>query len=200
MQYRSRSLRSALTLITVVSSLAAVPAQAADLDYRTPPSDRYGTAYADPRYADLYGQRERVPPPYKPYAHPGYAPPHVPIPQAPVYRAPHDEYEPRYGYAPPPAYAPPPHAYEPPRRAPGRTAGCLPKQVIERELVADGWRDFHAPEVLNSQEAHIRARRPDGRLFQLRVDRCSGEIIAARPLFTPGYGPQTYGGYGPRTY
>jgi hypothetical protein len=203
-----RSLRTGpAALLALALWLSPSAAQSADLDYRTPPSERYGTAYADPRYADIYGYRP-APPPYGPpahvpprydgYAHPGYGPPRAPLPHEPVYR--HPRYE---AYPPPPAYGPKaygPPRYEEPRRHAGRSPGCLPKDVIERELVQDGWRDFHAPEVLSQHEAHIRARRPDGRLFQLRVDRCSGEIVAARPLFERDYGPRTYGGYGPRAY
>jgi hypothetical protein len=196
----SRSLLSVVGAALLALSLGSTPSFAADLDYRTPPSDRYGTAYSDPRYADIYGYQKPVPPQHYGYQHPGYAPPpppHVPIPHEPVYK-----YPPRYSedYAPPRGYAPPGYG-PPPRSYSHRNPNCLSKDTIQRELIADGWREFHAPNVLNQDEATLRARRPDGRLFELRVDRCTGEVIAARPLGEPGYGPQVYGyrGY-PRAY
>ena len=54
----------------------------------------------------------------------------------------------------------------------------------------------------------MHARRPSGRQFVLTIERCSGEIVSARPL--EGYGgtyggggyggPYAYGGPPPRRY
>ena len=41
--------------------------------------------------------------------------------------------------------------------------------------------------------ATVRARRPSGRLFELTIDRCSGEIVSARPLEPRRFGPYAYG-------
>lgn len=207
----------ALGAIAVGALLINAPARAADLDYRTAPSDRYGTAYADPRYADIYGTQKPAPHPphqaYQAYQHPGYGTGYPPIPQAPVYRYGDrgDAYAPpRYAqpdYAPrdfaPPGYAPYAGGYAPPPGYSNRGAyssrapGCLSKDTIQRELIAEGWRDFHAPQIIGQTEANLRARRPDGRLFELRVDRCTGDVIAARPLDERGYSDR---GYGPQVY
>ena len=70
--------------------------------------------------------------------------------------------------------------------------GCVPRAEIRHALKADGWYDFHDVELLG-EVALLRARRPSGRLFDLRVDRCSGEIVSARPLDRRAYGPYAYG-------
>lgn len=93
---------------------------------------------------------------------------------------------------PPPKYAdtpPPPPRALPPKRV-DRFA-CLDSYEIERRLAHDGWTHIRA---VNTRRGvtHIRARRVDtGRPFSLRVDRCSGELISARP------GPRVFGGYRP---
>lgn len=110
--------------------------------------------YDDPRYSDMYGT---APPPR--YAQP------VPVP------APYPPYA-------QPQYAPVPAA--PLYRYDGRYAGdCLPRHVIRDQLAGRGWQDFHDPQVMGNV-VHIRARRPNGRLFDLTVDRCSGQIINAQ--------------------
>lgn len=63
---------------------------------------------------------------------------------------------------------------------------CVPRQLIKRELLADGWNEFYGLE-LQGKHALIYARRPSGRLFHLSIDRCSGQIVKARPADT-GYG------------
>ena len=144
-------------LAALAVGTAAVTASAADLDYRDVPRDRYGSAYEDPRYADVYG-RPPAPPPVTAYR--DYAPP---IPREPVYR---DEYQPPY---------PPRYAEAPPRHyAYGAKPGCTPKDEIQYQLEREGWRGFQDPQVIDKDTAFLRARRPNGQLFQLKVDRCSG--------------------------
>ena len=76
-------------------------------------------------------------------------------------------------------YAPPP---PPPYRNNGRVAGdCLPRDVIRGRLEGRGWHDFHDPQVAGNV-AHIRARRPNGRVFDLTVDRCTGEVLGAEAI------------------
>jgi len=122
-------------------------ARAADL-YDDGPA-RSGSAYDDPRYADIYG---RTPP------------------RAHVY-----EYE-----------------RETTRRADN---GCPSKDEISRRLESDGWRGFTNPQVIDRHTASVDAQRPNGRPFRLEVDRCSGEILAARPL-EERYGSRDYDRYG----
>jgi hypothetical protein len=95
--------------------------------------------------------------------------------------------EPRYAYpADEPRYEryAAPEELEPPYGSVRRRAGydsCVPRHVARERLHADGWGDFHDFE----RKGHVvlvQARRPSGRQFDLVIDRCSGEIIEARPL------------------
>lgn len=162
--FSSSAFTKSLTALLVLggASLSLRAAQAADLySYDAPPA--YGSAYDDPRYADLYGrQAPRVETYREEYREYGAAP----IPRAPVYRE-------RYA-----------------------DRGCPSKDEISRRLERDGWRGFHNPQVIDRQVATIDAQRPNGRPFRLEVDRCTGEILAERPLDRPRYG-YSYDGYGP---
>lgn len=153
-----RSMLIAAASAAIVS--AAAPAQAADLGHK-------GSPYDDPRYSEMYGH---TPPPryahpipaapvYPPYAQPPFVPPHYAQPQ----------------YAPVPA-APPAYRHD------GRYAGdCLPRHVIRDQLASRGWHELHDAQVMGNV-VHIRARRPNGRLFDLTLDRCSGEVIHAQVI------------------
>lgn len=81
----------------------------------------------------------------------------------------------------PPTYgeaAPPPL---PPKRV-DRFA-CLESWQLEERLRHDGWTDLDARSTRRGV-TRINARRDDtGRPFTLRVDRCSGELISARPSY-----------------
>jgi hypothetical protein len=135
---------------------AALPANAADLNHGYPA----GSAFDDRRYSDIYRHPAPQAPPPR-YAEPYYAPPAAPPP---------------YAYREPQHYAPPP----PPYRNEGRIAGdCLPRHIIRQRLEGRGWHDFHDPQVAGNV-AHIRARRPNGNLFDLTVDRCTGEVLQAQ--------------------
>jgi hypothetical protein len=140
-------------LVAAVAALVAAPALAADLDY----TDR--SPYDDPRYSDIYSHP--APPP------PRYA---YPVPPAPVYR---DD-----RYAAPPQYVPPP----PPHRQQGRhAADCVPRAQVRHRLESRGWHDFHDAQPMG-EVVHIRARRPSGRLFDLTLDRCSGEVLGVEAI------------------
>ena len=155
--FRLKLLAAVGAALAVVCSARA--ASAADLGYRDGPPDD------DPRYSDIY--RHPAPPPPV-YAQPGYHPPRhpLPYPPAPVYRD-----EPRY--APPPPYAGPP-----PRHYGQAPSGCLPREVARARLEARGWHEFHDIQIAGNV-AHVRARRPNGRLFDLTIDRCTGEVLGA---------------------
>ena len=171
--------------ILVVSLLAATgaasaSAKAADLD-EGPPPDRYGSVYEDPRYADIYRRPEYRQPerpfagtPPLPYAGP-------PLPRDRVYR---DDEE-------PPPYGRPPR-YSNDDARPGYGGQCVPRDVIRDRLTRHGWHDFHDG-ALRGNVAVVRARRPSGRLFELTIERCSGEIVSAYPLEGRVFGPFAYG-------
>lgn len=155
---------------------------AADLDYGRVPSDRYSGAYEDPRYRDLYGPATRYD---DRYAHP--APP-GPAPPATVYRH-NDAYRP----------FPEPRRYSDAEPEDWRYRnGCLPREEVRRRLTGEGWRDFHDLELRNGF-ARIKARRPSGDLYDLKVDRCTGEIVKADIIQRGGYGPYAQD-HGPRYY
>ena len=163
--------RSMLTAAMLAAAVVAGPgyAVAADLDYGRYPSDRYSSAYEDPRYGDIYG-----PPPHarpRPYVEDYRAPP---IPPAYVYRD-----DDRHRYAP--------RYTELPRGQPPYRDGCLPREEIKRRLISEGWREFTDLEI-RGDVAEINARRPNGDVYFLRVDRCSGDIVSSRFL-ERGYGP-----------
>ncbi len=61
----------------------------------------------------------------------------------------------------------------------------MPREVARDRLRAAGWRGFHAVEP-RDDVVLVKARRPSGRLFDLTIDRCSGEVVDAKPIY--GYG------------
>ena len=74
------------------------------------------------------------------------------------------------------AYAPQPQPYRQRRRLRRRLRAAA---GVRGRLESRGWQDFHDPQVMGNV-VHIRARRPNGRLFDLTLDRCSGEVLAGR--------------------
>jgi hypothetical protein len=172
-------MKSMVLAATVIAAVAAgAPgARAADLEYG--PGDRYSSPYDDPRYRDLYGPSPRYTERYS-YEERTYRPP---VPPRNVYRD--DD------------YAPEPRRYAEDYRF---GAGCLPRHEVRQRLRDQGWGDFHDLE-LRPDVAILRARGPRGDLYDLRIDRCTGAIVHARPLehFVPGpfaYGPRRW----PRPY
>ncbi len=146
--------------------ISAPAARAADL-YRDDVPPRAGAAYDDPRYADLYGYgqpRRHQAEPYRSYE------PVPPIPRERVYRDERESYERR-------------HAQDDRR---GRA--CPSKDEISRMLERDGWARFENPQVVDRNTATVDAQRPNGRPYRLEVDRCTGEILALRPIDGPRYG------------
>lgn len=81
-----------------------------------------------------------------------------------------------------PVPVPPPARYSEPPPRQDRYA-CLDRWQIKRELRREGWRDVR-PLGGDGGVVHILARRFDSSSnFRLRVDRCSGAVIAARPEY-----------------
>lgn len=138
--------------------------------YRLPPPPHY----VDPRYGEpRYGR--------PPYGEPGFGEPYrEPYPPRRYADRDEDLYGPRELYRDdePPAGGLPPYDFR--RRHAERGAECLPRREIRRALRQDGWGDFE-PIELRGDIAILQATRPSGRLFVLKVDRCSGRIVDVRP-------------------
>jgi hypothetical protein len=84
---------------------------------------------------------------------------------------------------PPPAYAPPGNKYS--------NQNCARSGEVRQRLTGMGWQDFHD----GHQEGDMvvmKARRPNGREFQLTLARCSGQIVEVRPLDGSPYGGGPY--------
>jgi hypothetical protein len=188
-------MRSWVLAASLLAAAATTGAQAADL-YDGPPPDRYGSAYEDPRYADIYrypGSAPYAVPPPRPYLGPGpyAAPPRpylgpyagAPIPRERVYR---DD----YGYDRGAYDGPRRYSHVDPRRP--YAGHCLPREAVKDQLLRQGWHDFRDGDV-QGDIATVRARRPSGQVFVLAIERCSGEIISAEPLGAPRIGPYAYG-------
>jgi hypothetical protein len=147
----------ALALIGLPAGLAV----GADLDY--------GRRYEREPYAPYYSEREPVPPPARYWDQRGDV--------APPCAGPYS-----YKDGPPPpgcgaGYA---ERYVGPRDYVNRDGrGCLSKGEIHLRLKEHGWRDFHDID-LRPDGAEVSARRPDGLLYRLHVDRCTGVILNAR--------------------
>jgi hypothetical protein len=113
------------------------------------------TSYEDPRYADIYTHPE----PSRPLG-----------PPRREYLAPM-----------PPQYFDG-HRFDGTRRHSSAPSGnCAAHNEIRRDLTEQGWSEFTDVE-LRDTTALIEARRPNGNLYQLKIDRCSGEILHAQRL------------------
>lgn len=189
---RSTSALAASLLAVAIFTAAAFPAAAADLSG----SSRYDSPYDDPRYADIYGDPE----PRRSHPYDSYKDSHD---EPPKRHADDDDYD--DDDARPPAsfverererereylrpmrpgrrFAAP---YRPERHS-GRYNGCVPREEIKDRLRAEGWSDFHDL-TLDGEFAIVGARRPSGRLFELEVHRCSGEVVNARPQRSQAHG------------
>jgi hypothetical protein len=80
--------------------------------------------------------------------------------------------------------APPPDRYtryDAPRDSRYDQRGCLSKGEIRYRLKEHGWQEFQDLDF-RGETAIVTARRPDGMLYKLEVDRCSGVIVQARLL------------------
>lgn len=165
------SVRASVAAVAVALALSGtVTARAADLYGE----NRYGQAYDDPRYSDMYGH----PPPPPRQAAP-YAPPYAAPPVA-AYREPYPPYRDERGYL---REMPPPPAFDP--RAPGQWNGeryggaCVPPHIVRLELERQGWHDVQ-DFSRRGEVVRLRARQHNGRWFDLTVDRCNGAVLEAR--------------------
>jgi hypothetical protein len=166
----------------LIAAAAASPALAADIDGVPPPPGSgpyYGGPYGGP-YSGPYG------------GDPRYTPQRPP-PQS----YDDDDDDDRDDRAPPRrySYAPPRHQAPPPARH------CVRSEDVRDRLTREGWRDFHDGKPVSDVLVTLRARQPNGRLFELTLQRCTGELLNARALELKPFGPyayrQPYGPYGP---
>jgi hypothetical protein len=166
-------------------------APAADLDYSTKDSNlepyapyyyhrdvpRQGQQYREEKYPDdKYGERR--------YSEPRHVEP--------------PPYVERHGYRDaPPRYS---HYDAPPVQRESRydQRACLSKGDIRYRLKEHGWQDFQELDF-RGDTAIVNARRPDGMLYKLEVDRCTGVIVQAR-LLDEGRGWRQGSSRGPGTY
>jgi hypothetical protein len=68
---------------------------------------------------------------------------------------------------------------------------CVRSEEVRDSLTDGGWRDFHDGHE-HGDVVTLRARRPNGRLFELTLQRCSGRLVEARPLEPRPFGPFAY--------
>jgi hypothetical protein len=143
---------------------AAPPALAADIDDEPPPIPKSGVYE---RFAP------KVPPP------------------PPGYDYEDDDFDgppPAKKYTDAPPYGPPPKKFT---DAPPYGKACVRSEEVRERLTNHGWHDFHAGQPAG-QVVTLRARRPSGRLFELTLHRCSGQIVDARPLEPRPHGPYAF--------
>ena len=91
-------------------------------------------------------------------------------------------------------YLPP--VNRPPRFADGdwRTRqGCAPRWQIRQDMRNNGWRQIYRLRVLPGAVV-FRASRPSGRTYDLKLDRCTGAVIASRPAYM-GTGYERHNGH-----
>ena len=161
------SARALTASVIAVFTLASAPvASAADLGEGYPPGAE--APYDDSRY----GGYDRQPPGYYNEDDEGdggrYS--YEPDDEGAPY--------PRHGSFKDGPYPPlPPRFGDAPRRG---AELCIPRWQIRHRLRAEGWSGLHRLD-LAGEVAIVQAYRPSGRLFELKVDRCTGEVIAARP-------------------
>ena len=79
---------------------------------------------------------------------------------------------------------------------PGYANRCLQKSAIRQHLRDDGWFAFEIIRV-EPDYAILQAHKDDGARYQIRVDRCSGDILGAR-LLDRSYANSDYGVSGNR--
>lgn len=74
------------------------------------------------------------------------------------------------------------------RRYGARSFGdCVPRFVIRRRLRDEGWRHIERVDARGSK-LYFQAERPNGRVFDIKVDRCDGHILDTRRAHGEVYG------------
>jgi len=96
-----------------------------------------------------------------------------------------DDDDDAYGAPPPPARrysGVPPYGQPPPF-----VQKCVRSEQVRDHLTSLGWHDFHDGQK-QGDLVTLRARRPSGRLFELTLHRCSGQLVHAQALEPRRYG------------
>jgi hypothetical protein len=174
-----RMLVLAGAVMAMAAFVSAPEARAADLD-RDPAYDddrRSGSPYDDPRYGGVY----RHPEPRR-HADRRYEDERLREDE----RRYADRYEPEDEDDRAPSRYDEPDRDEryhrPPARYDRHAEACAPRHLVREALLRKGWRHFHDIE-LRHRVALVSARGRDGHLYRLRIHRCSGEVLAARPMY-----------------
>lgn len=91
-----------------------------------------------------------------------------------------DDRPPAKRYSGPPPAPPPGYKYSGPP-VPPAGMNCARSEQVRQRLTEMGWQDFHGGQQ-QGDVVVMKARRPSGRLFELTLQRCSGQIVEVRPL------------------
>jgi hypothetical protein len=83
----------------------------------------------------------------------------------------------------PPPFAPPGSKYS--------NQNCARSGDVRQRLIDSGWQDFRDGHQRGDMVV-MKARRPNGRLFELTLHRCSGQIVEVRPLEARPFGGGPY--------
>ena len=86
-------------------------------------------------------------------------------------------------YSAPPPFAPPGNKYS--------NQNCVRSGEVRQQLTDSGWQDFHEGHQQGDMVV-MKARRPNGRLFELTLHRCSGQVVEVRPLEGRPSGPYAF--------
>ena len=74
---------------------------------------------------------------------------------------------------------------------------CVPRFVIRRNLRDEGWRRIERIDA-RGPNLYFQAERPNGKVFDIKVDRCDGHIVDTRRAHGDVYGE--YRGHKHRHY
>jgi hypothetical protein len=86
-------------------------------------------------------------------------------------------------FSAPAPFAPPGNKYS--------DRNCVRSAEVRQRLTDSGWQDFHDGHQ-QGEMVVMRARRPNGRLFELTLHRCSGQVVEVRPLEGRPFGGGPY--------
>lgn len=136
------------------------------------------------------------PPPPKSGPYGVYKAPKAPPPGGPPTPFNYDDDEDEGPGGPPP----PGRKYSEPPPPPGKKYSevpppygqkCVRSEQVREQLTSLGWSDFHGGQK-QGDLVTLRARRPSGRLFELTLHRCSGQLVDAAPLEPRRFGPYAF--------
>ncbi len=173
--------------VTALPLALSAPTVAADL--YDPYAPKYsGSPYDDPRYAELYGKPKPYHRPYADRAGRGistrlrttsissrFDPGPLSVTRSLIEEFDDSSDRPRWRKKP---------DFEPyhPKKACLPPADCLSRRELRRELVRDRLVETSATSRSAERPRSSHARRPNGTLYRLEVDRCAGEVVSAERL------------------